>query len=371
MKKIILPIIFCLLLSVNLLANDGVFYAQGNTLIPLQETQIQLKKEVLKFFVVDYSDLKVEIDFEFFNPSKAKTVTVGFVTPPAEGDISDQEAKHPFIKNFTVNVNGKVLPFKIKRMSQTSFKMGDSEVEGNDFVYYFPVTFKKGLNKIRHTYRYRGSSGVELSRAFDYQITTGKRWANRQIDDFNLEIHLDQGIFAVPASFWMDGKSAEWKIVGNGVMDETPRQWFAEENPKVRMVHLKSGYLSLQLKNFKPDNDIFFGEYNWAAGWSKVWCSEECAESESLEKIVRFIDPDGEYQNSELAELSPKELKYVRNYFYAMRGFPFKDAELKKFYGQFFWYRPDEKVTLENIRLSTAESNYLKRLKQFEDRRKP
>lgn len=366
--------LFILILPSFGFANDGVFYASGNTLVPLQETQVQLKKEILKFFVVDHEFMNVEVDFEFYNPGKARTLTVGFVTPPADGDVSEEEQKHPFISNFTVNVNGRIISYKIKKMSQTSFKMGDAEREGNDFVYYFPVTFKKGLNKIRHTYRFRGASGVELQRDFDYQITTGKRWANKQIDDFELQIHLDNGIFAIPASFRSDAKLAGWRIVGDGTIEDGTRQWFFEDAPRVRMVHLNKGYLLLKEKNFKPDTDIFFGEYNWGANWVSIWCdfAQECVEAESLEKVVKFFNlrPYEGYEDEDFTGLGKKELKYARNYFYAVRGLSFKDAELKNFYAQFFWYKPNESVRAENIRLSGAESAFLAKIKRFEEKRK-
>ena len=63
MKKIILLLIICFFSGLRLLANDGVFYAEGNTLIPLQETQVELKKEdfheiflpVKYFFSLEFS----------------------------------------------------------------------------------------------------------------------------------------------------------------------------------------------------------------------------------------------------------------------------------------------------------------------------
>ncbi len=379
MKKLLWLIILCLLGSIQLLANDGVFYAQGNTLIPMQETQVRLQKEVLKFFVVEHNFAKVDVYFEFYNPSAAKTVTVGFVTPPAEGDVSDEEAKFPFIKDFTVKVNGQNIAYKIKRLKETSFKLETKEEESSKddyFVYYFPVTFNKGLNIIRHTYRYRGGESTELDRDFDYQITTGKSWANRQIDDFELQIHLDNGIFAVPARFINDEKLADWKIVGDGVIEDGERKWFnVEASPQVRMVHLNRGYLSFVAKNFKPDYDISFGEYNWAAGWASIWCDfgQECIEAESLEKITRYfsVSPYGNFESVDFDNFTAKDFKYLRNYAYAVRGLPFNDPELKKFYSQFFWYHPNKKVTIGNLRLSQAETIFLKQLKKLEAGRKP
>ena len=180
MKKLILLAAVLIVGVASVFANDGTFYVSGNNLIPLQETRVSLRKEVLKFFIRDYNWMNVEVDFDFYNPGPARTITVGFVTPPAMGDVAENE--HPRIKGFTVVVNGDSVPFKMKRMSETTFSKARLKISGDDYVYYFPVTFKPGLNKVRHTYEFEGGASVELQRSFDYQITTGKRWANRQID---------------------------------------------------------------------------------------------------------------------------------------------------------------------------------------------
>lgn len=367
MKNLFL-LIFVFIFSFSAFANDGVFYAQGDTLFPLQETQVELKKEVLKFYVVDHNFAKVDVYFEFYNPSATKTVTVGFVTPPADGDVTEEEANKQFITNFTVNVNGKIIPYKIKRLKETTFKLETKEDEGSKedyFVYYFPVTFKKGLNIVHHTYRYRGDESVEIQRSFSYQITTGKSWANKQIDDFELQIHPDNGIYYVPSKFVNDEKLADWKLVGDGVMEENPRNFFGGER-YVRMVHFNNGYLSFKQKNFKPDFDIDFGEYNWAAGWASVWCEfgQECVEQNSLEKVTRYftLKPYGEFESIDFDGFTAKDFKYLRNYFYAVRGIDFRDSQLRNFYTQFFWYKPIKGLKAENIKLSKAEDKFLKGL---------
>jgi len=370
MKNFYLLTLLFLFCAASLYANDGAFYVSGNTLMPLQETQISLRKEVLKFYVRDFRWMDVTVDFEFYNPGAEKRVTVGFVTPPADGDVSDEDQAHPQIKNFTVTVNGSQLKYQMKRMKDTSFSADKLKIEGTDFVYYFNVAFKRGLNKIRHTYRFRGGEGVELQRDFDYQITTGKRWANKQIDDFELQLYLDNGIFAIPATFRNNGKLAAWRIAGDGVIDDTPRKWFGEDSPQVRMVHLNSGYIALNEKNFQPDFDIMLGEYNWGANWVDLWCNygQECVESEALENIVRYftLEPYAGFEEADLAKLSLKELKYVRNYFYAVRGYAFKDAETKNFYSQFFWYKLNPALKAEEVKLSAAENAFLVKVKKVE-----
>ena len=320
MKNLFLLLTLCMVFGLRVSANDGVFYAEGNTLIPLQETQVELKKEVLKFFVVDYDYTKVDVYFEFNNPDEEKSVTVGFVAPPAFGDRFLQGKDEPFISDFTVNVNEKELEYKIKRLKETTFKLEKYEdiYEGGDyFVYYFPVVFKKGPNIIRHTYRFRANGSVDLDREFSYQITTGKSWANKQIDDFELQIHPDNGIFAVPARFLKNGDLADWKITGEGIIEENPREWLGENSPSVRLAHLNHGFLSFKAVNFKPDYDISFGEYNWGEGWIDIWCEkqESCREKDSLKKIADYckLNPQGD----SFADFTARDFMYLRNYFYA------------------------------------------------------
>lgn len=352
-------------------ANDGVFYARGGTLIPLQETQVRMDKEVLKFFVKDFEYMDVEVNFDFYNPGKSKTVTVGFVTPPASGDV-DENKKHPRISSFTVNVNGANVPFKVKRMRETSFKADDREIYGTDYVYYFPVTFKAGLNKIRHTYRFLGGASVETQRDFDYQITTGKRWANKQITDFELQIHLDRGIYYIPLSFEENGEPAEWKIIGRGSFSKPISTPFSDdEKPTMMLAQIQDGYLSLIEKNFKPARDISIGEYSWNIGWYKKMCIDEDRCTTPRESFNNFYEhfstrPGIWGDEESLKTLTAEELQIARNFMFAIRGYDFQSPLLKAFYSQFFWYKPNPELKLSDVRLSQAEELFLKKVASAE-----
>ena len=351
-------------------ANDGVFHARGNTLVPLQETQVKLTKELLKFHVRDFQYMDVEVDFEFHNPGPARTLMVGFVTPPAAGDIDEAEAaKHPKISDFTVSHNGKEIRFKITGLDHTGFKIGDRTIGGSDFVYHFPITFEPGINHIRHTYRFQGGASVETQRDFEYRITTGKSWANGQIDDFELQVHLDNGIYYIPDSFQKSGDSAPWKIVGDGVIGDIRWPFFYSDT-KVRMAHLKNGYLSLTRKHFKPDSDIFLGEYNWAAGWMQRWCKSEkpCFERSKTENIAPYfrIDPSDWLDTKRLRQFSKRELRLLRNYYFAIQGYPFKSSDLKQFYSNFFWYQPNPELVATDIRLTDSQKLLIGRIKSVE-----
>jgi hypothetical protein len=183
------------------IANDGSFYALGNTLIPLKESTVQLKKEILSLERRG-NWMQVDIYFEFFNPGPEKELTVGFVTPPAVGDVKDEEAEHPQVKDFMVMAGNRILPFKIAKMNESGFKVTDKLADGYDFVYYFTIRFAKGITVIRHSYLYRGGVSVEAMADFDYRLTTGTSWAGGVIGDFELNISMgDNSYFAIPVGF--------------------------------------------------------------------------------------------------------------------------------------------------------------------------
>ncbi len=371
MRSYVLAAFVFLLVAVgSAFANDGVFYAQGNNLIPMQETRVELRKEILKFFVRDFDFMDVDVDFEFFNPDDDRILIVGFVSPPVFGDVEEEGTGHPRITNFTVVVNGETLDYKIAQMKDTSFNSEALDIAGWDYVYYFPVTFKKGMNRIRHTYRFQGGASVETQRDFAYQITTGKRWANMQIDDFELQMHLDEGIYYIPARFVKGQGLANWQIFGDGVLKKGADKKFDFDEDSIRFVHLNSGYLSLREKNFRPDFDIMIGEFNWAVGWLGKMCrsKRKCVGEDDAERIGHYLSlSPGDYiETGQLKELTKTELRQVRNYGFALRGYDFKSPDLNKFYSKFFWYKPNPAVIAEDIELSDAEKTFIEKVRAAE-----
>lgn len=366
--KYYLTFLIWLIISYELAGNDGSFYASGNNLIPLQETKIALNKEILIFKIKSFSYLYVDVYFEFFNPDEEKKILVGFVTPPATGDVSEDDEKHPKINDFTVIMNDKELPFKVKRMQETSFK-SDLDINAVDFVYYFEATFKKGINKIKHTYNYKSRSGVEAYREFDYQITTGKRWANKKINDFELQIHLDNGIFFIPASLSKNYSKINWKIKGSGSFKEGTEKSFSDHGLiPYQYVHLNNGYIYFNETNFSPDFDIFFGENAWHS-YTHKWCKiqDECSANNVLKKIAPYCKLQPEYEETNIKQdLTGMEIKLLKNYFYALRGLQFNSKIIADFYSTFFWYTPIKELKAYSIKLSFEEQKFVKLLNKLE-----
>ncbi|MBQ4223279.1 MAG: hypothetical protein II674_05545 [Prevotella sp.] len=59
--------------AVTMQANDGVYYVNGNQLVPVRETDIAVVKEVLTISLCDDGYASVDVQYEFMNRGKAKT----------------------------------------------------------------------------------------------------------------------------------------------------------------------------------------------------------------------------------------------------------------------------------------------------------
>ena len=216
---------------VNVLANDGVYYTSGNFLVPLRETDISAKKEVLEITLCKDSFATVTVDYTFYNNSEDKTVTMAFeaAAPYNAWAPIDRQGSHPFIEDFTVLFNGEPLPYRNALVGITANfsssedarnrkdylapldpnewkgygEVADSLLPMDDvlinpalpdsfcsfaYAYYFDAPFRKGENRVRHTYRYRMSWGVGRDFEVSYTLTPVTRWRGGQVDDFTLRI---------------------------------------------------------------------------------------------------------------------------------------------------------------------------------------
>lgn len=326
------------------LGNDGSFYAMGNTLVPLKETTIQLKKEVLNL-TRQQAGMQVDIYFEFFNPGEEKELLVGFVTPPAAGDVSEKEAAHPQIDGFAVMVNNNILPYKITRLDKSGFKLKSTFGDGEDFVYHFTVKFKKGTTVIRHSYQYRGGSSVEAYHDYYYRLTTGATWANGAIEDFELNINMGNDVvFTVPTSF--NAKKAGWNVIGIGKINNTGRQghMFNGAESDECAVFIRNGTLQLKEKHFVPTSDLgivmprLYVEYLY---WNEQGTTND------FDALKEFFDKDT--AQARIKHFSNEQLRLYRNLHYARKGYDFKDPVLKQTFSKYVWYVPDPNLKLEGF----------------------
>ena len=342
-------------------ANDGVLFVNGNHLVPVQETDIELNREVLTISLGDDGYATVDVQYVLNNRGNDKTVTMGFESlAPYNDDVAfSPQGIHPYIHDFTVVMNGQKLaymnavvvskyddecdfqPLDLQRWkSYDEVRMRNGEELPNNsmlydasmdslvnfaYAYYFVARFHHGKNTIHHTYRYRMSYGVGRTFEVPYSLMPAMRWANRQIDDFTLRIKATNTVkhFIVEDSLF----SREPFVVKEGVGKIRKSKLYDEFFTEIA---LRNGTVEWHALNFKPTGNMTIGS-----------ADQLCYKGF---KLGSFYDRSDNYQPGSYMISADKLREYRRiltNLPYASRGYVFKDKKLQKYFSQFWWYMPD------------------------------
>ena len=375
-------------------ANDGVFYAAGNQLIPITETDISVKKEVLTINRVG-DHLEVTVYYEFFNPVGEKELLVGFEAQSPYNSSLDPIAlfpNHPHMRNFNVVVNGEPLQYEIahvqtgrydenekyvlppyysngqfkdwsKKQCEDSLKAWDYNAVPFDYVYHFKAKFRPGLNIVQHTYEYDLSFSVGEEFEFPYVLTAANRWANHQIDDFTLNINMgDRESFRIKKTFFE--KPVEWIINGLGMA--TNCDWPSWDTVKSGVIfHLQEGGISFHKQNFHPDGELFIAKDHLIACLWSDWKDEENIPVE--EKLItglksQYFALDTAFISGffeETPKFSPNQRRILRNLPFAYRGYKFKDKQLRKYFESTQWYILNPKYKGEMEGFSEKEKDWV------------
>lgn len=276
------------------MANDGLFYTSGNQLVPLNESQISVSKEVLTIRLNANGTATVDVQYDFLNPEKEeRCVTVGFVADAPQNFTGQQlqETEHPFIKDFTVEMNDTALSFRHATVANDStfvnkleFKPLDISLYEEDesgsgnyltlqdthlgtsisYVYYFQATFKPGLNHVHHRYTYTMAQNIYTHYQLDYKLSPALRWANHQIDDFTLRIESDDS----PLHFFLNAASmkgtdapaivnaAGKKGYGKHQMRNIRSSEYDKQAQQMLEFFLRDAFVEIHAKDFKPEEEL-------------------------------------------------------------------------------------------------------------------
>ncbi len=374
MKKTLL-FILCCISAVFAFANDGAFYAEGNQLIPINESDISVQKEVLTLNRVG-NIVQVNVYYEFFNPTDEKELLVGF---EAEG-VDDEDPRpafpeHPFISNFKVVINGEPQAFEVAHIGysyETGRKVSDNyiidgQVKGIsqadlerigtvfDYVYHFNAKFRQGLNIIQHSYDYKLSMDQGTFYKIDYSVpyvlTAANRWANNQIDDFTLYINMGDHIsFNLSPRFF---KSAdEWTFLGTGkytAETETDSRYnynHAANGSDSFVFHIQEGGISFHKTNFHPDGELFI--YRLQCEESGVaWFDESdfIIDDWFKKKYKTILVPNKlpfkGNEHPEFTSFTPEQRRIMKNMPFAYRGYVFNAKDLQDYFESTNWYIPN------------------------------
>ena len=106
--KFIFCFLFILIATVSF-SNDWEFSSRGENIIPIETSQVSIKKEQIKMKIVN-DGMDVKVKFIFDSPVSEEKI-IGFITP--EGGFDDNENYQwdgeMHFKNFTTVVNGKTV----------------------------------------------------------------------------------------------------------------------------------------------------------------------------------------------------------------------------------------------------------------------
>jgi len=361
------------LLPLFSLANDGAFRASGNQLIPITETDISVKKEILTIRRINKKQTRVEVYYEFFNPKEAKTIEVGFEAVSPSGDADHYPTKdghQPYINEFTVTLNDASIPYKVAIVhDKIYYRNGqykaislaqankESEEEYVDFVYvyHFRASFKQGLNIIRHSYVVDLSNSVTERYSLDYVLTAAKRWANRQIDDFTLQI--DMGEFqdlCIHQTFFKN--AAEWKTDSTvKSLDEGSAE---KDQPGISRFFIRKGMIVFTKMNFKPRGELNMQSFN-IYHYRIVERSDGAGQPEQFDSRTTRLPFAIEDQDDIFPPVDELSKKILHNLPFARRGYVFKSPGIAAYYKKQPWYLPDPAYTPDPGSLTKQEQDWL------------
>jgi len=392
MKKAIALLLICLS-ALFATANDGVFYAVGNQLIPITETDISVKKEVLTINRVG-EHLEVTVYYEFFNPVGEKELLVGFeAESPYNSDLDPIQLfpNHPHMRNFKVVVNGEPLKYEIahvergrygenekytlppyysngqfkdwsKKQCEDSLKAWDYVASPFDYVYHFKAKFHSGLNIVQHTYEYDLSYSIGEEFYFPYVLTAANRWANHQIDDFTLNINMgNRESFRIKETFFE--KPTEWTINGLGMAMNC--DWPSWDTVKSGVIfHIQKGGISFHKQNIHPDGELIVAKDHIISCLWNDWNGKQNSTNEEniiigLKSQYYTLDTAFIAGLEETPQFTPIQRRILRNMPFAYRGYKFKDKELRKYFESTKWYIRNPKYKGETEGFSEKEKAWV------------
>ena len=383
MKNLLfLLIVSQLAISTSLLANDSEFYMSGNHLVPVYQTRIAVKKEILSIKNGVDGMVQVDVYYEFFNPDNEKEILVGFESQPGsnEEEFSPSEnGENPDMKNFTVQANGVFLQYNVTYVLYKDYtkvgiiKKGRSKNEmsekykedGFTYVHYFKVKFKRGLNIIKHSYDFRPGNSVAYHPYFilasiPYVLTSAMRWGNKQIDDFTLLIDLGNNLF-IEKSFFKN--TNDWNIVGIGKINNNPllNNDFSNDNipdfekESINFI-IERGVLCFKKNNFKPTGEISIYQIDRLYQFDEL--GKICSDKNYFEEYKDKTDSINEEPIDSFQRLVLENLPFAR------KGLIFSDKELKKYFENKDWYYPNPYYKKNIEALSEEERKWIEKWKK-------
>lgn len=253
--------------------------------------------------------------------------------------------------------NGK---YKAISVPSAEKRLGESDEADFYYVYHFRSVFKPGLNILRHSYILDLSNSAIEHYTLDYVLTAAKRWANRQIDDFTLQIdmgefqdiYMENSFFTNVSEWKTDSavKSLQLKATGAGGNTIDTAEFL-----------VRKGMILFQKRSFKPAGDLHFFSFN------NYYFREQDENPEDADKEPVFnwkksylpFSIDSQDGISPPADEFSKRI--LHNLPFARRGYIFKSADLQAYFERQKWYWPNPGYTPVAALLTKEEQEWLKK----------
>jgi len=334
MRKIIFSIY--LFLATMLFANDYYYYLlSGGTLMPANdnETYIELVDEVIIFELFD-SHYTITVDFNFYNHGEAVNLLVGF---PYAASISGHTTYNmqQSLFDFQSWVNGNLVetrntPIEMDLSYQNSLNSYRAYTQDVDYAYtkevYFPSQ-QHTRTKVKYNARY-GSDGGRMIASYLYG--SGKGWYNY--------IEKAEVIVKNSSKYWIYG-------IRTGI----PSPSNEPSNNEDLKHYWVNNNLIFALENFEPDyNDII-----------EVLLSDRPMFDFSMFKPlpISYDYRDTIFQPDQLWYLTREQLRVLRNLFYALHGYNFRDSALLNYFSSYFGFYEVNNEFTEDMITETERRN--------------
>jgi hypothetical protein len=325
MRKIIFVIYF--FLTITLFGNDYYYHQlSGGTLAPASdnETYVELVDEVIVFELFD-DYYTVTVDFNFYNHGEEIDLLVGFPY------VADTEGYTPFttrgsLYDFQSWVNGNIVETK---NSPIEIDLSDQKLLGVNYVYTKEVTFPSRQNtktKVKYNARYGMGGGYRLA---SYLYGSGKGWYDC--------IGKAEVIIKNSSRYWIYGIKK-----GTSLHDNMPLN-----NENLNHFWDNDNNLIFILQNFDPEYNDTIDIY--------IWFPMFDFGPKPLPYF--FFYRTLIFKQNDLWYLTKEELRILRNLFYALHGYDFKDASLADYFSSNFgFYEVDPEFT-EDMLTETEKRN--------------
>lgn len=327
MKRIIITLVFLFL--AHLYADDTLIAGSGDTLHPINATDIEMQDEKLN---IDFTGVwNISVDYIFYNHGLPIDVDIAFVneneTSTSSGSQWDGSLKN--MRTVANNISLTTVPQKGLKQDYYSFKM----------------RFIHGMNTLHHSYSINGEISFDpLSYILKYKLTTGGNWAGGTIGNLTIDVNFNVPIFLAVANSFFE-KQGDFH---EGTNSYGKAYWFS-----------RTGKLHFSEKMYKPKEDLLVNISTVGALDHEILIKKPIF---SLYDLVNFDLKKTEKRLAILKTLSVEQLAFMRNAIYAWHGYDFKNQEIKQKFLKYGWYVPGSNTVV----LSAIEQSNIELLKQLE-----